>query len=359
MTDENTARQSLTRTAALLGVCIVLISLLHYLTSLEYHMLHSFFQRLYYIPIIFAALMLGLRGGAATALACTAAYAPHVIFQWGTMGMHFADQLSDMLMFNVVGAITGLLSDKERRMKDMYRDAYTRLQESFDKAQEASRMAAMGQLASAVAHEIRNPLNGIKGAQDILFETISPDREEYRFVDILKKETGRLEDIVTEFLDFARPRAPRRIQANVLHALRAVADLSTQHAAARGVSLVVDESCADLCTLMDPDQIRQALLNLVLNAIDACEPGGTVTLAARPEPGGAAIEVRDNGAGIAPAEQDRIFEPFHTTKSRGTGLGLAVCKSIARAHGGTISVQSAPGQGAAFIIYLPDPESSE
>lgn len=241
----------------------------------------------------------------------------------------------------------------------MYRDAYTRLQESFDKAQEASKMAAMGQLASAVAHEIRNPLNGIKGAQDILFETISPVRKEYRFVEVVKKETARLEDIVTEFLDFARPRAPRRIQANVLHALRAVADLSEQHATIRGVSLTVDESCADLCALMDPDQIRQALLNLLLNAIDACEPGGAVTLAARPEPGGAVIVVRDNGAGIAPEEQDRIFEPFHTTKSRGTGLGLAVCRSIARAHGGTISVQSAPGQGAAFILFLPHLEYSE
>jgi signal transduction histidine kinase len=341
------------KTMALLGLSIVLISMLHYLTNLDYHNLHSLFQRLYYIPIIFAALTFGLRGGVAAALACTLAYIPHIFFQWGMMGMHFADQVSDMLMFNVVGAITGVLSDKEKRMKNMYRDAYTRLQDSFDKAQTASKMAAIGQLASAVAHEIRNPLNGIKGAQDILLEKIKPGDPEYRFVEIVKKETERLEGIVTEFLDFARPRPPRRIESNLHNLMRAVADLSAQHAAALGVSLTVAHAPEDVFARVDPDQMRQVLLNLVLNAIDACGAHGVVTMNARRLQADVDITVSDTGAGLDPSEFERIFEPFHTTKSKGTGLGLAVCKSIVLAHGGTMSVESAPAQGATFTVRLP------
>lgn len=333
---------------------IVLVSLLHYLTKIEYQFLHAIFQKLYYICIIYTAFMYGARGSAPVAMACSLLFIPHIIFQWGgPHNHHFADQVSDIFMFNIIGIVTGVLSDKEKMLRRMYMDAYEKLQDSFDKAGKTARMAAIGQISAAVAHEIRNPLNGIKGAQDILLERFSKDDPEYRFVEIVRREMDRLNGIITDFLEFARPREPEIITTNAANVARSVTDLCRPQAAARQATVVFVEENTGLTARMDADQIRQALLNLTLNAIESCGAGGAVTLSVAEERGHVVFRVRDTGIGIGAEAAEKLFEPFFTTKNSGTGLGLSVSSRIVEKHGGEIDYASEPGKGTVFEIRLP------
>jgi signal transduction histidine kinase len=336
--------------AAILGA-IVSISLLHYLTDLHQHVLHAAYQRLYYVPIIFAAYKFGVKGGLAASIASTAFYLPHIFLQWG-MGHHFGDQLCDIAMFNVIGCVTGLFAQKEKEMSRKYKEAYEMLQSSFEKAKNADRLAAIGSLAAAVAHEIRNPINGIKGAQEIVFEKFSPEDKEFKFIGIVRKEMARLEDIVSEILSFARPREPNMRKTDIGAVAASVADMCCNHAAARGVELSGESRPGAIHADADADMIKQALLNLALNGIDACGPGGEVSISVDKEGRQAVIRVRDNGSGVCEANLDKIFEPFFSTKTAGTGLGLAVSRKIIEKHGGEISVKSKEGEGSVFEVRL-------
>ncbi len=336
--------------AAILGA-IVSISLLHYLTDLHQHLMHAAYQRLYYVPIIYAAYKFGVKGGLAASAASTSFYLPHIFLQWG-MGNHFGDQICDIVMFNIIGCVTGLFSQKEKEMSRKYKEAYEMLQSSFEKAKNADRLAAIGSLAAAVAHEIRNPINGIKGAQEIVFEKFTPEDKEFKFVGIVRKEMSRLEDIVSEILSFARPREPNMRRTDIGAVVSSVADMCCNHAAAKGVRLRVEPSAGDIHANADADMIKQALLNLALNGIDACGPGGEVSISVEKEAGQAVIRVRDNGSGVCEANLEKIFEPFFSTKTAGTGLGLAVSRGIIEKHGGNISVKSKEGEGSVFEARL-------
>lgn len=229
------------------------------------------------------------------------------------------------------------------------------------------RLAAMGELASTVAHEVRNPLNAIAMSaqrlhREFLGGTLAPsgtDRDEVsQLLGVIESETGRIDHIVQQFLEFARPPklAPRRsaLGAEVSSVVEAARSL----AGSRGVSLDVDATGAGEA-FVDPGQLKQALDNLIRNAIDATPAGGAVHLAARSGARGHVIEVVDTGRGIAPEDLSRIFDLYFTTKPDGTGVGLAVTQQIVSAHGGTIEVDSTPGAGTRMTIRIPSsPEES-
>jgi signal transduction histidine kinase len=244
------------------------------------------------------------------------------------------------------------------------RRRYGALSEKHARAEAAlrrrDRLAAMGELASTVAHEVRNPLNAVgMTAQRLKREFLGrvpeggPERAELEeLLSVMSSETQRIDRIVQQFLEYARP--PRLVPEPVdLFALvRELAERASSLAEARGVRLEVDAPGSDTA-LVDPTQLRQALDNLIRNALDATPEGGRVSLAARRESAGHAIEVRDTGRGIEPAELPRIFDLYYTTKPDGTGVGLAVTQQIVTAHGGTIEVDSRPGAGTAMTVRLP------
>jgi signal transduction histidine kinase len=221
------------------------------------------------------------------------------------------------------------------------------------------RLAAMGELASGVAHEIRNPLNAIAMSVKRLRAEFRPkdratsERAELdELLDVLEGQTRRIDSTVQQFLDYARPRplAPRPVDVDRL--LVEVGEATRALAESRGVSLEVEPTSLGSARL-DPDQIRQVLDNLLRNAIEATPAGGVVTLAARRVGGGSVITVSDTGAGIAPDHLPRIFDLYFTTKAEGTGVGLAVTHQIVTAHGGGLDVESRPGEGTRMIVRLP------
>ncbi|MBM4018830.1 MAG: GAF domain-containing sensor histidine kinase [Planctomycetes bacterium] len=221
----------------------------------------------------------------------------------------------------------------------------------------AERLATVGQTMAGMAHCIKNILNGLQAGSYILDQSLqsAPESGVARGWEMVKRNMGLLSNIVLDMLSYSRPRKPLCRPCQVAEICQGVAALLQPQAAARGVALVTSGETAEVC--VDEAGIKRCLLNLVGNAIDACGPsGGLVEIEAGPAgaDGRFAIRVRDNGCGIDPAAQGKIFAPFFSTKgNKGTGLGLPVTKKIVEEHGGAIQVRSARGEGTEFTIVLP------
>ncbi len=218
---------------------------------------------------------------------------------------------------------------------------------------DARRLAALGQFAAAIAHDIRTPLTSISLNVQILRRKLQLPDDDREHLDIALEELARLDKSVAEILDFAKPVKLASEQIDVGELIEDAAKGLTPVLSERGVALVCQPR-SDLTIHGDPQRLRQVLANLVGNAADASKPGAEVTLRAVPaNDGQVAIEVEDKGRGIETADLARIFEPFFTTRPDGTGLGLAICHKVVRAHGGDIRVRSAVGEGSTFTVVLP------
>lgn len=217
------------------------------------------------------------------------------------------------------------------------------------------KLTAMGHLASGVAHEIRNPLNAVSMIAQRLQLEFEPqaDGPEYReLTTTLASESRRINAIITQFLQFARPaplnKAPLRLDQLVGH----VTALLQGEASQRGIA--ISQECRQVREIIaDSDKLTQALVNLVRNSIAASSPGGRISLSCRQLGEQVAVEVADDGAGIAPEEIDKIFNLYYTTREEGSGLGLSIVQQIIAQHGGKIQVASQPGKGTHFTITLP------
>jgi signal transduction histidine kinase len=351
----------------LLGLFILGISLLHYFTPLHLHYLHDIFQRFYYIPIILAALWFGFRGGLFCALVVSIAYAPHILFQWGeglTLGM---EKYLEIVMYNIVGAVTGLLAQRERERRAELERTATGLEESNqqlkahseriiaveEQLRKAERLSTLGEMAAVLAHEIRNPLGSIRGTAEILRDDFRPGDPKHEFIEIQIKETERLNHVVEDFLRLARPQSTEMQRCSLREELETIVTLTTNDARQRGVTLIFEPPGDELAITGDGEKLRQAFLNIVINALQATPTGGNVTISALHTENTCVISFNDTGSGIDLETREHIFEPFFTTKPDGTGLGLAVTRKIIEAHGGTLEVRSEIGNGTTVVIALP------
>ena len=221
--------------------------------------------------------------------------------------------------------------------------------------QRGERLATVGNMAAAVAHELRNPLNAVSmGIQRLRVEFEPSPRDEYlRMVDLVQGEVRRLNAIVEEFLSLARPMELKRASLRPAALLDEV--LRLVESETRGAGIAIERAIPnDLAVLhADADRLKQVLLNLLLNAIQAMPSGGTLGVAAAVSGGRLAVTVTDTGGGIAPDLLPRVFEPYVTTKAQGLGLGLAIARRIVEAHGGTIEAESEPGRQTRFRFTLP------
>jgi two-component system sensor histidine kinase PilS (NtrC family) len=233
----------------------------------------------------------------------------------------------------------------------------TDLRAMEEAVQRSKRLADLGEVAAGLAHELRNPLASISGCVELLRGARGLSEEEQRILGIVLRETGRLDGLLTRFLEFSRPTPPARRPADLAAVAGETLDMFAADPVAAGLSL--DRALVPAPATFDPDQLRQVVLNLLSNAAQALHDGGRggrIRLSCHPAPGGgASLAVEDDGPGISPADASRIFTPFFTTKAKGTGLGLAVVQRIVDAHGGSVSVQPVPGGGARFVVRLPGP----
>lgn len=338
---------------------IIVITYLHYNTSTHYLLLHEIYQRLYYIPIIYAAYSYGLRGGLAAAVLSTLIYLPHLA-QHGDNRVYAINQYAEMILFQVVGTVTGLLAGAERRVRYRYEQTAVELQRAYDELRStvdqlllADRHASLGQMSAAIVHEIRNPLGAIRGAAEALESIVPREHEKAEFLTIIQQEVERLNGLVTDFLQFARPRSPELLPTPPREIVEAVVKLASKQAEQANVWITVDVADPLPLVLLDAEQMKQVLLNLILNAIEAMPEGGQLTISAMQRDGELSLAVRDTGKGIDPAMREKLFSPFVTTKARGTGLGLAIAHRLVTQHGGRIEAVDGGNGGALVEIRLP------
>jgi signal transduction histidine kinase len=338
---------------------IGIAALLHYLTPPAHLLLHNLFQRLYYLPIVYAAIYFGWRGGLAASGLSSASYIPHIFLVWHHHPDYQMNQYAELIVFFLVGTVTGVLADQGRRRRLELEAATTQLakvnrelQDSFEQVKRADRLSAIGQLSAGLAHEIRNPLGSIEGAANLLDQPV-PDEIRSKSLAVIRKEVQRLNGLLTNLLDFARPRRPELRDVDIRNVVDSVATLAAHSARQGRIEIRKTFSPALPAVECDAEQLKQVVLNLAINAIQAMPDGGVLELSAAPASGGVEIAVRDEGRGIAPEDMEHIFDPFFTTKAHGTGLGLAVAQQIVAQHGGTLTAAPNAERGMTFRITLP------
>jgi signal transduction histidine kinase len=369
------------RQIATVVLLVLAVSSLHYGTVTSIPLLHDVYRRLYYLPVGLAAVWFGVRGGLVTSALVAVLYAPHILLHWQHVGREIANQFMEVVQYFAFSALIGHFAGQERRYRRQSEEIAAQLEDSYlelrrqadmileieGQMRRADRLAAVGELAATITHEIRNPLSSIRGTVEILREDFPASSPKAEFFEILLKETDRLNKVVEEYLGLARSKAEEGTTALV-----DLADLTRQTAALVGVQTA--KRGVRLTTAIDvplpvrgnPVHLKQVLLNLLLNAAQATPPGGEIRVSGNARAGLvkgleyrdvegrlAEVAVEDEGPGIPESDLAQVFLPFYTTRPEGTGLGLAISLRIAEAHGGTLTAENVPGGGARFVLSLP------
>ncbi len=321
---------------------------------------------LYGITCLAGGLLLGIQGAATAALAAGVFYCLLVVLlQSGTLPLPRDQSASaylltqdettyyvvvNLLVLVVVTLLGGYLAERLKRTGGQLIEAERR-------AEQAERMAALGRLAAGLAHEIRNPLSSISGSIQLLEGAPGLEAEDRVLCTLISREAGRLEELVTDMLDLARPRRPELRRVDVAAVAREVVRLASQ--SGRGGS-DVRISCIDpgrpVFVNADEQQLRQLIWNLVRNAVQASSAGEEVRVRVESSTERIRLAVEDDGVGIDPKTRDSLFDAFFTTRSQGTGVGLAVVKRIADEHGFSIEADSSRPRGAAFVLDMGLPQ---
>jgi len=236
-------------------------------------------------------------------------------------------------------------------LADALRAMVVGLRRSREELLRTERMATLGTLATSLAHEIRNPLSSMRMSVEVALE--EPDESERREASaLILEEIARLEHLVDDLLAFARPGPPRRETVDVVEVVTGTIQLLDRQMVHRKIDVRFDRTTDLPGVLADPRQLRQLLVNLMLNAAQSMPHGGRLTLAVEPAPQGVVLSVSDEGGGIPEGEQERVWEPFVSLREGGSGLGLPVSRGIVEAHGGSIELESGP-TGTTFRVLIP------
>lgn len=331
---------------AMLLALVAAISALHYLTPVSSVPFHAVYQRLYYLPILLACYHFGVKGGLGYAALCGLAYAPHIFYQWHEMAHERFTQYLEIAIFFLMAGIVG-------RLFDMRHEQQAELLRQQENLRRAERLALMGKLAAGLAHEIRNPLNSLLGASDIVRRSLGPDHPDAEFALILETELRRVNRILNEFMAFARPREPDSLPHNlneIVEATLAVVAKTFEDAGVR-----VEKSLASNLpdSHLDSELLKQALLNLLFNAKEAMPAGGVLTVETQEKGRDLVLRVMDEGPGIPKDRLEAVFDPFFTSKESGTGLGLSISRQIAEQHKGTLCAMPRE-RGACLEMRLPE-----
>jgi two-component system, NtrC family, sensor histidine kinase HydH len=327
--------------------------------------LTSNYLALLLLPMISAATYLGVVGSWLITLLCCGVWASFLLF----VNFEEVDILPDQarilvmwtLLLAVAGNLVNVLAEALRVQSAKYRKAVEELTEANRNLSQAEaavrrsdRLAALGQLSAGLAHELRNPLGTIRASAEMLSRSVPADNEVAREVaGFIASEVDRSNSLVTRFLDFARPMQLKLVPSDLAEVLDRAVVLVERDTPQHRVTFYKNYS-PDLAPFpFDAELMERVFYNLLLNAAQASDEGGAITLKTRRLDGTAEVAVIDRGPGIDPKIREQIFNPFFTTKSDGVGLGLAIVSKIVDEHGGRMAVESEPGRGSVFRVLLP------
>ena len=334
---------------------VMVVSVLHYLASTRTILLHEILSRLYYVPIVIAAVRYGAQGGLAISLLSSALYLPHIVLDWHAWPVFEVGQYGEVVLFNVVAAVTGSMADRLRSERNRYQRAseelgraYEQLVTTTEERLKAERMATVGRMAAGLAHQIRTPLSAILGCFEILgsdYPVAHPKRE---FVEILKTEIARAEGVVAAFLEFAQPGAVKFEPIDLNDVVRGAGRLVAPSVAERAAKPIALELCsAPISIVADAHQLQRALIELMLAGSALTSHGSVRISTSRNSAAAVRMSVEPVEEGLA---RD-LFEPFGENHAR-TGLTLPLVKRLVENQGGRITAAH-DGKCLQFIIELP------
>jgi len=367
----------------LVVILSVFISVLHYLTPTMNWQYHLIYMQSYFIPILIAAFQFGKKGGIGSALLVSALYLPHVMLQWGGLVEANLMRFLQIVLFYVIGYLTGLKAEKEQIEKERFRQAARQLESNLAKLREqaeklsdmeeqlrhADRLAVIGEMTASLAHEVRNPLGAIRGAVEILRDQMSVENKTSEFFAILIDETKRLNRVVENYLQYARTQKAQKELFEVKDILQQASLLLARQFRKQQVELITRWPDTACLVNGDPNQLWQVLINLLINALQAINGPGKVIIELTSSQSDSVpttldrlpvlqLSVTDNGLGMAKTEIGKIFKPFYTTKQEGSGLGLAIVKRIADENGWKLEVQTELNKGTTFQLTIPSGSKS-
>ena len=372
----------------IIAALVILVTILHYSTPTMKWQYHLIFMQSYFIPIILGAFQLGIRGGLGTAIAVSFLYFPHIMLQWGGLVEGNLMRFLQIVLFNVIGYLTGLKAQNEKEEKSRYqntaeqlektlqkiREQSVRIEEMEDQLRQADRLAVVGELSASLAHEVRNPLGSIRGIVDILKDELPTNKEMANFLNIMVQETERLNEVVENYLRFAGQKSSQVISFDIREIIKNTELLLANRARKNQITIKTRLPEKELPLTGVPGQLQQVLMNLALNSIQALPDGGEITIGVEQletnsqsgeetsdskNTNEIRISISDNGKGISEPDIEKIFKPFYTTRQDGTGLGLAIVKRIIDQNNWRIEVESEINKGSIFSIYIPIEKNNE
>lgn len=329
------------------------------------HGVNSSYYWILLVPVVSAATTLGVAGTILfTVLACATYLSFLFNVDWSsyTLPPEEIPELSLRLAFlAVIGYLAQRLAETLRRgtrhaqeVAGQLAEANRSLQEAEAAMRRSERLAALGQLSAGLAHELRNPLGTIRASAEMLLGSVPDGNDLQReLAGFISSEVDRTNSLVTRFLEFARPFELKPRKAELTDMLdRAISQV--EHNTPRYNVTIYRNYSPDVPSFaFDAELLERVFCNLLLNAAQATPPGGAVTVKTRPVDGSVEVSVIDRGSGIEPQHLENIFNPFFTTRKEGVGLGLAIVSKIVDLHGGKMAVESAPGKGSVFRVFLP------
>ncbi len=361
----------------LIALLTLIVSVFHFTTPPEEGHIHLILMQFYLVPILIGALQFGVAGGLGLAVVISVIVAPHIIFQWVGGAQHNALGYLQIAFFNIIGYLTGLKAQLERGARrrltrtaeeltatlERLEQQSSDLSEMEEQLRQAERLSVIGELMASLAHELRNPLASIRGSVDILMRNRklpSPGigngekGETDEFFQILVSETERMSAVVENYLALARRGQTLEIEYDALEIVRAAVVILASRGRRDRVEVKVEAIDERVPLHGDPNDLRQILVNLLLNAVQASPEDSTVTLSTFIKAQDLVITVEDEGPGIPKGHEKTIFQTFYSTKVEGTGLGLSIVKRIAESRHWKIGAEnSINASGATFVLRIP------
>jgi two-component system, NtrC family, sensor histidine kinase HydH len=318
---------------------IGLITFSDYLTETSERKYHILYQGLFFLPVMLSGLWFGLRGALAASASITLIMIPFSIIHWKGFSSEDFNNIMEMVLYNVVGGILGELRDREQAKERNLR--------------ESESLAAMGRAVSSLAHDMKTPLIAIGGFTNWVKKHTEENSPCHEKLDIVIGETMRLENMVKDMLDFSRPLELHPGDEGIDPVLSECLAVIEGIAQERKVTIRIQSQRDMPPVILDPMKMKQVLINLIMNAVQASPEGEIVIVSCYRKDSQFIIDVSDRGCGIPNDQRESIFAPFFTTKREGTGLGLPIAKKIVEAHGGAVEVVDNPAKGVTFRISIP------
>ncbi|MDJ0765682.1 MAG: ATP-binding protein [Myxococcota bacterium] len=344
----------------ILGVLvpIAVITAIHYGTSHEHHWVHDVMRRAYYLPIVVAAIRMGLLGGLASATLVTGVYVPHAFL----VHHHFdparnLEKILEIALYYTVAVVAGYLSDRENQRNAELQQALDEQQSLTKQLVRAGRLSALGEVVAGIAHEIKNPLHALAGTAEIVDPIIPQDANERRMWDIHRREIERLGRVAEQFLSFAKPKPIKTEPIDLVVVAKRFVTLVDAQARQKGIQISIAKTSESTTVFGDLDQLAQICLNIAVNAIKAMDDhvGGQIEIRMGRETlkgkSMAFLRIENNGPAIDEVNLEHLFDPFHSGGD-GAGLGLSISSQIAEQHSGFIEAENTD-MGVAFTLYLP------